>query len=48
MSCELFSDRVMFHLLPVFPMNVAEQEKYYITNVLMKPSASMYISLYIV
>jgi hypothetical protein len=27
----------MFHLLTVFPINVAEQEKYYITNVLKKP-----------
>jgi hypothetical protein len=28
---------VMFHLLTVFPINAAEQEKYYITNVLKKP-----------
>jgi hypothetical protein len=27
----------MFHLLTEFPINVAEQEKYYITNVLKKP-----------
>jgi len=27
----------MFHLLTVFPNNAAEQEKYYITNVLKKP-----------
>jgi hypothetical protein len=27
----------MFHLLTVFPINGAEQEKYYITNVLKKP-----------
>jgi hypothetical protein len=27
----------MFHLLTVFPINVAEQEKYHITNVLKKP-----------
>jgi hypothetical protein len=27
----------MFHLLTVFPINAAEQEKYYITNVLKKP-----------
>jgi hypothetical protein len=27
----------MFHLLTAFPINVAEQEKYYITNVLKKP-----------
>jgi hypothetical protein len=37
MSCQLFLDCVMFHLLTVFPINVAEQEKYYITNVLKKP-----------
>jgi hypothetical protein len=28
---------MMFHLLPVFPINAAEQEKYYITNILKKP-----------
>ncbi len=27
----------MFHLLTVFPNNAAEQERYYITNVLKKP-----------
>jgi hypothetical protein len=27
----------MFHLLTAFPINVAEQEKYYITSVLKKP-----------
>jgi hypothetical protein len=27
----------MFHLFTVFPINAAEQEKYYITNVLKKP-----------
>jgi hypothetical protein len=27
----------MFHLLTVFPINAAEQEKYYVTNVLKKP-----------
>jgi hypothetical protein len=37
MSRKLFNDRVMFHLLTAFPINVAEQEKYYITNVLKKP-----------
>jgi hypothetical protein len=37
MSCELFNNCVMFHLLTAFPINPAEQEKYYITNVLMKP-----------
>ncbi len=32
-----FDDCVMFHLLPVFPSNVAEQEKYYLSNLLKKP-----------
>jgi hypothetical protein len=32
-----FHDCVMFHLLTAFPINAAEQEKYYITNVLKKP-----------
>ncbi len=27
----------MFHLLTVFPINAAEQEKYYISNALKKP-----------
>ncbi len=31
------NDCVMFHLLIVFPNNAAEQEQYYITNVLKKP-----------
>jgi hypothetical protein len=37
MSRKSFNDCVMFHLLTVFPINSAEQEKYYITNVLKKP-----------
>jgi hypothetical protein len=37
MSCESFNDCLMFHLLTVLPVNAAEQEKYYITNVLKKP-----------
>jgi hypothetical protein len=37
MSCELFNDCIMFHLLTAFPANAAEQEKYYISNVLRKP-----------
>jgi hypothetical protein len=37
MSRKPFSNRMMFHLLTVFPINAAEQEKYYITNVLKKP-----------
>jgi hypothetical protein len=37
MSCKLFNDCIMFHLLTAFPINAAEQEKYYISNVLKKP-----------
>ncbi len=37
MSCKLFNNCVMFYLLTVFPINAAEQEKYYISNVLKKP-----------
>jgi len=37
MSRQSFEDCVMFHLLTVFPNNVAEQERYYIMNVLKKP-----------
>ena len=37
MSRQSFCDCVMFHLLTAFPINAAEQEKYYITNVLKKP-----------
>ncbi len=37
MSCESFNDCIMFHLLTAFPINAAEQEKYYILNVLRKP-----------
>jgi hypothetical protein len=37
MSRELLNNWVMFHLLNTFPINVAEQEKYYGTNVLKKP-----------
>jgi hypothetical protein len=32
-----FDDCVMVHLLIVFPSNLAEQERYYITNMLKKP-----------
>jgi hypothetical protein len=35
-SWESFNNCIMFHLLTVFLINVAEQEKYYITNVLKK------------
>jgi hypothetical protein len=37
MSRNLFNDCMMFHLLTAFPINAAEQEKYYISNVLKKP-----------
>ncbi len=37
MSHESFSNCMRFHLLTAFPINAAEQEKYYITNVLKKP-----------
>jgi hypothetical protein len=37
MSCKSFNDCIMFHLLTAFPINAAEQEKYYISNVLKKP-----------
>jgi hypothetical protein len=37
MSRELFNDCIMFHLLTAFPINAAEQENYYISNVLKKP-----------
>ncbi len=37
MTRQSFHDCVMFHLLTAFPINAAEQEKYYITNVLKKP-----------
>jgi hypothetical protein len=37
MSHEMFNDCIMFHLLTAFPINTAEQEKYYISNVLKKP-----------
>ncbi len=34
---ESFDDCIMFHLLTVFPNNAAEQEKYYLSNMLKKP-----------
>jgi hypothetical protein len=37
MSCKMFNDCAMFHLLTTFPIIAAEQEKYYILNVLKKP-----------
>jgi hypothetical protein len=37
LSQESLDNCVMFHLLTVFPNNAAEQEKYYLSNVLKKP-----------
>jgi hypothetical protein len=37
MSRKTFNDCIMFHLLTAFPINAAEQKKYYILNVLKKP-----------
>jgi hypothetical protein len=37
MSCKLFNNCIMFHLLTPFPINAAQQEKYYISNVIKKP-----------
>jgi hypothetical protein len=37
MSSKSFNECVMFHPLTAFPINAAEQEKYYILNVLKKP-----------
>jgi hypothetical protein len=37
MSHKLFNNCIMFHLLTEFPINAAEQEYYYIKNVLKKP-----------
>jgi hypothetical protein len=36
-SCKSFDNCVMFYLLAVFSNNEAEQERYYITNVLKNP-----------
>ncbi len=35
--CKSFNDCLIFHLLTMFPINAAEQERYYIINVLKKP-----------
>ncbi len=37
MSCKLFNNCVMFHLLTAFSINAAEQKKYYISNKIKKP-----------
>jgi hypothetical protein len=34
---ESFDNCIVFHLHTVFPNNAAEQEKYYLSNVLKKP-----------
>jgi hypothetical protein len=39
MSCKSSNNSAMFHLLTLFPINAAEQEKYYISNVLKKPQS---------
>jgi hypothetical protein len=36
MSRESFNNCIMFHLLTAFPINAAEQENYYISNVLIR------------
>jgi hypothetical protein len=43
---ESFNDCIVFHLLTVFPNNAAEQEKYYLSNMLKKPQRVAYASLY--
>jgi hypothetical protein len=35
--CESFDDYVLFHFLTMFPIKAAEQERYYLINVLKKP-----------
>jgi hypothetical protein len=37
LSHKSFDDCIMFHLLTIFTNNAAEQEKYYLSNVLKKP-----------
>ncbi len=34
---ESFQDCITFHLLDMFPNDAAEQQRYYISNVLKKP-----------
>jgi hypothetical protein len=45
-SRKAFDNCVIFHLLTMFFNNTAEQERYYITNVLKKSQQSACISLY--
>jgi hypothetical protein len=46
LTWESFNNCIMFHLLTVFPNNAAEQEKYYLSNMLKKPKRLVYASLY--
>jgi hypothetical protein len=39
-SCKSFNVCIMFHHFTAFPINAAEQEKYYILNVLKKPQCN--------
>jgi hypothetical protein len=48
MSCKLFNDCIMFHLLTAFPINAAEQKSTMSPMYSRSPSTSMYISLYVV
>ncbi len=48
MSCKSFKNCVMLHLLTAFPINTAEQEKYYISNVFKKPQHLNVHQLYVV
>jgi hypothetical protein len=45
-SCQSFDNSIMLHLFTVFPIKAADQEKYYITNVLRSPSMPMCIIFY--
>jgi hypothetical protein len=47
MSRKLFRNCMVFHLLTMYPINAAEQEKYNIANVLEKHQRITYISLYL-
>jgi hypothetical protein len=48
MSCKLFNDCILFHLLTVFPINAAEQKSTTSQMYLRSPSTSNHASLYIV
>jgi hypothetical protein len=47
MSCKLFNNCIIFHLLTAFPINTAEQESTTSQMYLRRPSASTCISLYV-